>query len=192
MRHLLRVVRRAAGLGARLLVMLVLVAGLGFLGSRLLGYQDYVITGGSMSGTFERGSLVIEREVPVGGLEIGDVITYLPPADSGTHSLVTHRIVAITKDEAGTTVLQTKGDANADQDPWLFTLNSPTQPVVVLDVPWVGNALLALADPRSRFVILGLPACAVALLAARDLVAAIRGRGARQPHGSSGTAGAAL
>ena len=192
MRNLLRVVRRAAELGARLLVMLVLLAGLGFLGSRLLGFQDYVITGGSMSGTFERGSLVIEREVPVGGLETGDVITYLPPADSGTHSLVTHRIVTITKDPAGATVLQTKGDANADQDPWLFTLNRPTQPVVVLGVPWVGNALLALADPHSRFLILGLPASAVALLAARDLVGAIRKRGPQQPHGISGTAGAAL
>ena len=61
----------------------------------VLGFDRYVITGGSMSGTFERGALVFERQVPVADLRVGDVITYLPPADSGVTELVTHRISSI-------------------------------------------------------------------------------------------------
>jgi signal peptidase len=183
--------RRAAVISGRLLAAVIVVAGLSFLGSRLLGFQDYVITGGSMSGTFEQGALVIEREVPVDRLQVGDVITYLPPADSGTRSLVTHRIVEMTEDPAGQVVLRTKGDANPDTDPWLFTLDARTQPVVALAIPWVGHALLLLADPQVRVLLIGLPAGAIALLAARDLIGALRRRGPRPARGTLGSAQAA-
>jgi signal peptidase len=53
------------------------------------GWQRYAIVSGSMTGTYDRGSLVIDDVVPVADLEAGDVITYRPPA--GDH-LVTHRI----------------------------------------------------------------------------------------------------
>mgnify|MGYP001506304805 CR=1 FL=1 len=49
----------------------------------LAGYERYVITTGSMTGTYDAGSLVISKPVPVQDLKVGDVITYLPPADSG-------------------------------------------------------------------------------------------------------------
>ena len=67
----------------------------------VLGFDRYVITGGSMSGTFERGSLVFERKVPVADLKVGDIITYLPPADSGVSELVSHRILSITPNPDG-------------------------------------------------------------------------------------------
>src|SRR4051812_50224060 len=46
----------------------------------LLGYQRYVITSGSMTGTYDRGSIVYDRVVPTRSLDVGDVITYAPPA----------------------------------------------------------------------------------------------------------------
>ena len=91
--------RRAVRFPGSVLVNTVLVlaslAGLAYLAPSLFGYERYVITGGSMSGTFEKGSVVFEKPVPIADLRVGDVITYLPPADSGVSTLVTHRIVKV-------------------------------------------------------------------------------------------------
>jgi signal peptidase len=98
-------------------IALVIVASLAFMLPSLLGYERYVITGGSMSGTFEIGAVVFEEPVPVEDLRVGDVITYLPPADAGVGNLVTHRIHRILRTPEGERVYRTKGDANADADP---------------------------------------------------------------------------
>lgn len=172
----LRVARRL-GRGASTLVLLLgIVAGLAWLAPSLLGYDRYVITGGSMSGTFDKGSVVFGREVPVGELEVGDVITYLPPADSGTHQLVTHRIIAIGQAEDGERLFRTQGDANPDPDPWKFELQQDTVPVDTWSVPLVGHWVIALADPDTRRLLLGIPAALIALLAAIELVRALRER----------------
>lgn len=138
------------------------------------GLDRYVITGGSMSGTFEKGSIAFEEQVPVDRLRVGDVITYLPPADSGTTTLVTHRIVTIRPGEDGLLVLRTKGDANDSRDPWHFSLTGSSQPVVRFTVPYVGWAFIWLADRQLRMLIIGVPATLVALVALRDLVRALR------------------
>ena len=56
-----------------------------------LGYDRYVITGGSMEPTIPLGSLAYAEVVPTGELRVGDVITYVPP---GKPRPVTHRIIA--------------------------------------------------------------------------------------------------
>ena len=146
----------------------------------LLGYQRYVITGGSMSGTFEKGSIAFERTVPVAALEVGDVITYMPPADAGVDNLVTHRVSEITTAADGTPLLRTKGDANADVDPWTFQLVDDVQPVVSFTVPILGYVFMALADPTVRILVIGVPAGLVALRSLVDVVRALRG-----PHGAT-------
>ena len=142
----------------------------------LLGYDRYVITGGSMTGTVDKYAVVFTEEVPVSGLEVGDVITYLPPADAGTDSLVTHRIIEIGTSPEGHAVLRTQGDANPDPDPWLFSLTSDTQPVVSFGVPHAGWILIWLADPQVRLLVIGLPAGLIALLSLGQLVSAVRTR----------------
>lgn len=142
----------------------------------LLGYERYVITGGSMSGTFEKGSVVFEKQVPVAELERGDVITYLPPASSGVTDLVTHRITAIKPAKGGGTLYRTQGDANPDPDPWRFELTAPTQPVVEHTVPLVGHAFIALADRDTRMLLVGGPAALIALLALLEVGKALRPR----------------
>src|SRR3954466_14363845 len=62
----------------------------------LLGYQRYVITSGSMTGTYDRGPTFSHPAPPTRSLDVGDVITYAPPAGAGPAGLVTHRIAAIT------------------------------------------------------------------------------------------------
>ncbi len=129
----------------------------------LLGFQRYVITSGSMTGTYDRGSLVYDRVVPTASLKVGDVITYDPPAGAGPAGLVTHRIVSSAPQPNGTRVFRTKGDANPVKDPWTFTLQNRTQAKVAFHLPYVGFALAALADRTLRMLIIGIPALLVAL-----------------------------
>ena len=129
----------------------------------LLGFQRYVITSGSMTGTYDRGSLVYDRVVPTSSLKVGDVITYDPPAGAGPAGLVTHRIVSITPQPGGARVFRTKGDANPVKDPWTFTLQNRTQARAAFHLPYAGFALAALAQRNLRMLLIGIPALLVAL-----------------------------
>ena len=156
--HARRVFRAASALllaaGMLLGALLVLPA--------LAGYQRYVIVSGSMTGTYDRGSVVFDRVVPTSRLAAGDVITYRPPAASGVDHLITHRIQAITVHD-GVRVYRTKGDANPTADPWTFTLPKPTQARVSFHVPYAGFAVAALSDRRLRMLVVGLPALLIAV-----------------------------
>ena len=154
---------RTRRLVGALLPAAALVAGLAVLLPALLGLQRYVITGGSMTGTYDRGSIVYDRVVPVAELRVGDVITYTPPpGPARPRGLVTHRIVAVDL-ASHRRVFRTKGDANATPDPWTFTLPGTTQARVAFDLPYIGFALAALGDRRARMVLIGLPALLIAL-----------------------------
>ena len=157
----------------RVVSTLVVAAGLLF-GALLilpaaLGWQRYVITSGSMTGTHDRGSLVLDEVVPVAELREGDVITYRPPAGAGPAGLVTHRIAAITRDEAGRRTFRTKGDANEAADPWTFHLPNGEQARVKLGVPYAGFAIAALSKRDLRMLIIGLPAGLIALMSLAGL-----------------------
>jgi signal peptidase len=147
----------------------VMVLALGFILPALFGLQRYVITGGSMTGTYDLGSVVFEENVPVDDLQVGDVITYVPPAESGITTLVTHRIV-----ERHGDTFRTKGDANPQVDPWTFELTAATQNRVRFDVPYVGYAFIALGDRATRMAVIGLPALIIALYSLVELVGALR------------------
>lgn len=129
-----------------------------------LGFQRYVIVSGSMTGTYDRGSIVFDREVPVSDLEVGDVITYEPPPGASSQKFVTHRIFRVQENAEGERVFRTKGDANDTADPWTFTLDKPDQARVAFSVPYVGYLLAALSIPTVRMLAIGIPAVAVALL----------------------------
>ncbi|HWJ11322.1 MAG TPA: signal peptidase I [Nocardioides sp.] len=167
---------RVTGMLGNLLLVGVTLLGVAYVLPTLLGHERYVITGGSMTGTYDKGSIVFEKPVAAADLEVGDVITYQPPASSGVTTLVTHRIIAIGRSPEGAQVLRTQGDANPDPDPWKFSLTSAEQPVAAYSVPYVGYALIALADPQTRLLVVGLPAGLVALLSLGQLVAAVRTR----------------
>jgi signal peptidase len=157
-------VRRAS----RALSALLLMAGLLFGGVLVLpalgGWERYVIVSGSMTGTYDRGSLVIDDVIPVADLKAGDVITYTPPPGSGPKGLVTHRIVSVTPNaKTGMPVFRTKGDFNKSADPWTFTLSQPTQARVRFGVPYMGFAVAALSRRDLRMLIVGIPAALIAL-----------------------------
>ena len=159
--------RSAAARLSRLLVNLVLVSvtlvATAYLVPSLLGYDRYVITGGSMGDTFQRGSIVFAETVPVKDLGIGDVITYDPPPEAHTEGMVTHRITAVRGQADGGRVFRTQGDANPDPDPWRFTLDQGTQArVQYFHLPLFGYVPAALGKREIRMLLIGLPALLVA------------------------------
>jgi signal peptidase len=131
-----------------------------------------VIVTGSMTGTYDTGSVVFTENVPVADLRVGDVITYAPPPGESPTELVTHRIAEI-KTVNGEQVFRTKGDANTTVDPWKFQLEDTTQARVVSSVPYVGHGLMALQDRQTRMLAIGVPALAVAVL---SLIGVFRNR----------------
>ena len=143
-----------------LLCAAALVLALAVLVPALLGFQRYVITSGSMTGTYDRGSLVFDRVVATSGLREGDVITFRPPGQAG---LVTHRIASV-RTVRGQRVFTTKGDANRTADVWgPLTLRDARQARVAFHVPYVGYGIAALCDRRVRMVVIGLPALLIAI-----------------------------
>jgi signal peptidase len=149
--------RKAIGgllLGAALVLALVVLV------PALLGFQRYVITSGSMTGTYDRGSLVFDRVVPTASLRAGDVVTFRPPGHAG---LVTHRIASM-RTLRGQRVFTTKGDANRVADAWgPIQLASAKQARVAFHVPYLGYGIAALSERGVRMLVIGLPAMLIAL-----------------------------
>ena len=81
------------------------------LGTKLFGYQILTVDSGSMEPNFPEDSLIFVKMVDPSELQADDVITFTVD-EKGT--LVTHRIVAVLKDERS---FITRGDANNTNDP---------------------------------------------------------------------------
>jgi signal peptidase I len=159
----LPLVRRAFGI---VLGAVALILALAVLVPALLGYQRYVITSGSMTGTYDTGSLVFDRVVPTSSLRAGDVITFRPPGHAG---LVTHRIATV-RTANGQRVFTTKGDANRVADAWgPIALGEARQARVAFHLPYLGYGLATLSDRHLRMLVIGLPALLIALAALAGL-----------------------
>ena len=173
--------RRLGRWSARLAMFVIITFCMVWLLPGLLGYSRYVITSGSMTGTYDKGSIVFEKNVPVADLRVGDVITYMPPASSGVDHLVTHRIYRIQPAAGGGTLFTTKGDHNPAPDPWHFQLLSKQQGVVQFGVPDAGWVFLTLAHKNTRMLVIGVPAALIGLGALAELITAVRRRDEEWP-----------
>jgi signal peptidase len=164
-----RLLRRAGRLGLNFVFMAMVASVLIMLVPAALGFQRYVILTGSMTGTYDRGSIVYDRPIPTSELRVGDPITYSPPPGFTSQTRVTHRIWSITRGAEGQKIYRTKGDANKHPDVWQFTLNQPTQDVVVFHVPDVGYVFTLLSLREFRIVLVGLPALIIGFIIMRGL-----------------------
>jgi signal peptidase I len=162
-------VRRAGRIASGAVLAVAVLAALVVLAPALAGWQRYAIVSGSMSGTYDRGTLVLAEVVSVSELRVGDVITYTPPPGAGPDHLVTHRIASIGRDGAGNRIFRTKGDANPVADPWTFQLRSGVQARVRAGVPYLGHMLTALSRRDVRMVVIGLPALLIAAVSLAGL-----------------------
>ena len=125
------------------------------------GYRLFAVLSGSMSPSFETGSLVAVKPVDPAQLKTGDVITF-----SGPEGIVSHRIVGI--ETEGGLKFATKGDANnvADFDPV-----SPGQVIgtVALALPWLGRLLVFSQSRQGLLLLIVVPALVVLLVEGRSL-----------------------
>ena len=135
-----------------------------------LGLERYVVTNDDMAPAIDRGSVVLERKVPVSDLRAGDVITFRPPGGAGVEGRVTRRIVSI---DAGRAL--TRADARRAPDPWTLPLDRPTEQRVVAALPYVGYVYLAVIDSGRELaggvLGIGVLALVVALLVGRGRAA---------------------
>ncbi len=182
----LRVARTVAVSAALSVVVLLALA---MLAPALAGYDRYVIVSGSMTGSYDRGSIVYTKTVPVADLRVGDTITYAPPPGMSPTELVTHRIASVEQGPDGP-VFQTKGDANRTVDPWKFTLADATQPRVEFGIPYVGFLVAALSDRDTRMALIGGPALLVALLTLGGVARDVRRHRHEQRRGPAAAAAA--
>ena len=109
------IARATTGLLAGLVV--ALVAGYALL--LVTGFKPVAVYSGSMRPTLGVGSLAVDRAIPARDVHVGDVITFNDPLVRGR--LVTHRVVRIIRTDHGL-AYRTKGDANAERDPWTIRL----------------------------------------------------------------------
>ncbi len=103
---------------------------------KILGAVPLAILSGSMAPTMPAGALAVVRPVDVTHVRIGDVLTYQAEPDDPT--LVTHRVIAVSRDADGGVSLILKGDANDAPD------DRPVRPEqvqgsVVYAVPYFGR-----------------------------------------------------
>ncbi len=153
-----RVLRVLGKIGLNLMFVAMLGCAAIMIGPSLLGYHRYIILTGSMTGTYNRGSIVFDKPVPTASLKVGDPISYKPPPDFTSQGLETHRIYKITVGKDGVRTYQTKGDANKAPDVWHFQLPRPTQDEVKFSVPEVGYLFLILSIREFRLVVVAVPA----------------------------------
>lgn len=101
----------------------------------------------SMTPVMPKGSLAVTRPVAAQDIKEGDIIAFRPPRPwtPKDGKPVVHRVVRDDAYAAGR-VIQTKGDANDDADPWKIDLSGPgSYARVVHIVPGAGRAAQAVA-----------------------------------------------
>lgn len=89
-----------------LLVVVMVLAAIFLMGSRLMGYECYSVISGSMEPTYSVGDLIYVKDVDVNKIQVNDPITFVLNEDL---VVATHRVVEI---DAENKHFYTKGDAN--------------------------------------------------------------------------------
>ena len=128
----------------------------------LVGFDSFVVIGGSMGNTVRPGSIVVAQRVDPATLQVGDIVTFRRPQNPDLP--ITHRVVGI-REEDGVTRLQTKGDANATSDVDEFSATLPISKLVYT-VPWVGYIVAFARTAAGKLLLIALP---LLILLARGL-----------------------
>lgn len=139
------------------------------------GQRALIVLSGSMTGTFDTGDLIFDRDVTASQashLHKGQVISFQEVTPSGqVAAVITHRIYRVehvlnTKTQAYTVAYETKGDANpvADRN---RVLPEEVLGVYETRIPDAGYVLGALRQPPVFVILISLPFAVLVLLEAR-------------------------
>ena len=111
----------------------------------------FVVQSGSMAPAINAGDVIVCRS-PNGPLQAGDIITY-----QHEDKLITHRVIEVLPEG-----LRTKGDANAEPDPWIVPQGAVRR-VAWLRIRYLGFLLAYIKTKEGWFVAVILPAILVIL-----------------------------
>ena len=103
-------IKKIWGIVSLVLVVLVVLAAIFLLGSRILGFRVFNIVSGSMEPEYSVGDLIYVKSVDPATIQVNDVITFLLNEDG---VVATHRVVRI---DAAKQHIYTKGDVNETED----------------------------------------------------------------------------
>ena len=84
--------------------------------ANLGGLMMFRVVTGSMEPTIPTGALLITREVDIETIRLDDIVCFRTQVSEIWGKIVTHRVVGVLQSEAGTVLLETKGDANLVSD----------------------------------------------------------------------------
>lgn len=104
-----------------------------------------VVTTASMEPTINVGDLIYVKGIAPSDIEVGDIITFVPPRDSIKGTLITHRVIEIRYD-TNEIYFKTKGDNNPSMDPWTVTSQDVVGVQTAL-VPGLGGFFLWIRTP---------------------------------------------
>lgn len=138
-------------------------------------YEPMVVQSGSMEPAMRVGGVVlVNKNIDIRDIAIGDVITFKTPSQDGMLSYTTHRVTDILF-ENGVQTFETKGDANEDPDSWVV----PAESVMgqeVMAVPYIGYFVRYIKTPLGFMIVVVVPAMAVIALELRKVYVDIRER----------------
>jgi len=118
-----------------------------------MGVAPLIVLSGSMKETIQINDLIFVKEVDPDILVKGDIIAFQPVGDK---TVVTHRIVAVQRDEEGRVTYTTKGDNNNTED------KEPCYQFQVVGryfgrLPGLGKVADFLQQPLGMILCVGLP-----------------------------------
>lgn len=133
---------------------------------RVAGYEMYIVIGGSMSPTFEAGSLAFVRPVDPQTVGVGDVITYRDQA--GGSGLTTHRVMEVHREDGALSFI-TRGDANRVNDAVPVDAGSIVGSVQ-FTIPYAGYLMNFAQTPKGLLAMIIAPGLLVIIFELRNLV----------------------
>lgn len=148
------------------LVAIVFIFALLLVGARVIGFDTYAVLSGSMEPKYPVGSLLYVQKVDVQTLKPNDVITFM----LDEHTVVTHRIVEVVKDETDPNIIRfkTKGDANNTEDIGLVhyknVIGAPK-----FHIPYLGYVAFYISRPPGLYVAISAGAFLILLVFLPDL-----------------------
>jgi len=131
----------------------------------IAGRQMYIVLSGSMSPTFDAGSVVFVRPVPAGEIKVGDIVTYR--ARSG-ETLVTHRVVEVV-DVDGEPGFVTRGDANDVNDEGILEAERIVGKVEYY-LPYLGRVMSFTQTKQGLITLIFIPGIIIILYELKNII----------------------
>ena len=145
------------------LVVLVVLAAIFLLGSRILGFRVFNIVSGSMEPDYSVGDLIYVKEVDPNTIEVGDVITFVLNEDL---VVATHRVVRI---DAEKQHFYTKGDVNETEDLAPVHFNNVIG-IPQFTIPGLGYVSDFIQNPPGMYIAIAIVAVLLILAFAPDFI----------------------